>query len=77
MSSKQIKMANQMRKLVLNNSNNEVEELINFKQETLDYKINQHAQSQDLSWLNIVPRKDMKKHLSKRRRFIKANSSRN
>ena len=54
------------------NSNNEVEEMIDFNmnQGSLDYKVNSNVQYQDLSWLRVkslVPQKEMLKPLSKKK----------
>ena len=57
-------MASQMIELARANSNNEMEEQIDFNVNwgSLDYNVNSNVQHQDLSWLrvkNLVPRKEM------------------
>ena len=66
-------MTSHMIELANLNSDNEVEELIDFhvNERSLDYKVNSNVQHQDLSWLrvkNLVLQKEMLKPPSKKKK---------
>ena len=70
-------MTSQMIELANLNSDNEVEELIDFhvNKRSLDYKVNSNVQHQDLSWLrvkNLALQKEMLKPPSKKKKFNEA-----
>ena len=69
-------MTSQMIELANLNSDNEVEELIDFhvNEGSLDYKVNSNVQHQDLSWLRvkILVLQEMLKPPSKKKNFNEA-----